>query len=81
VSERLANKLEFKKANRILHQIKSADGKIALYDALDAENISIWWWKAHKSWFLERFHYIRIEADPDEEHPVKYLVNTEVVDN
>jgi len=76
----LASKLEFKKANRLLHIIKSAGGRIALYDALDAENISMYWWKDHKSWFLERFPYIRIESDQEEQHPIKYLVNTEVMD-
>ena len=77
--ESLASKDEFKKANKILHRIKSNDGKISLYDALDADNISIWWWKAHKSWFMERFPYIRLEFDPDTEHPMKYLVNTEMI--
>ena len=77
----LASKLEFKKANRLLHIIKSAGGRIALFDALDAENISIYWWKDHKSWFLERFPYIRIESDPEAEHATKYLVNMEVYDN
>lgn len=77
----MASRDEFKKANRILQRIKGADGKIALYDALDLENISIWWWKAHKVWFLERFPYIRIDSDPDAQHPIRYLVNTEVFDN
>lgn len=75
----LASKDEFKKANRILNMIKINDGKVSLYDALDAQNISIWWWKAHKSWFMERFPYIRLESDPDQEHPIKYLVNMEML--
>ena len=77
----LASKIEFKKANRLLYVIKSAGGRIAIHDALDAENISVYWWKDHKSWFLHRFPYIRIESDPEAEHPTKYLVNMEVMDN
>ena len=77
----MASKVEFRKANRLLYIIKSAGGRIALHDALDAENISLSWWKDHKSWLFERFPYIRIESDPDEAHPIKYLVNIEVYDN
>jgi len=60
--------------------IKTNNGKVSLYDALDAASISIWWWKAHKSWFLERFPHIRIESDPESVHPIKYLVDMEVMD-
>ena len=77
----LASRLEFKKANRLLYIIKTAGGRIALNEALNTENISIYWWKDHKSWFLETFPYIRIEFDPEEQRPIKYLVNTEVFDN
>ena len=77
----LASKIEFKKANRLLYRIKSAGGRIALNEALNVENISVYWWKDHKSWFLETFEYIRIETDPDQERPKKYLVNMEVWNN
>lgn len=77
----VANRQEFKQANKILHRIKVSDGRIAVHDVLDQENISLWWWKDHKSWFLERFPYIRIEFDSEEEHPIKYFINTEMIDN
>lgn len=75
----MASKDEFKKANRILHMIKINEGKISLHDALDTQNISIWWWKAHKSWFMERFPYIRLETDSETESSIKFLVNTEII--
>lgn len=77
----LASKVEFRKANRLLNRIKSAGGRIAVNEALNIENISVYWWKDHKSWFLETFDYIRIESDPEEERPKKYLVNIEVYHN
>ena len=79
--ESLASKTEFKKANKILFRIKSSGGRISLHDALDLDNISLWWWKDHKTWFLERFPYIRIDFDAEEEHPIKYFVNTEMIDD